>query len=70
MRRIGFTLVFALSLLVPLSVEAQPAGTVPRVGWLSTYSGYCGERDRGVEGDYVWMTCSCGAALVRVPAFG
>jgi len=23
-----------------------------------------------VEGDRVWMTCSCGAALVRVVAFG
>jgi hypothetical protein len=23
----------------------------------------------GVEGDRVWMTCSSGAVLVRVPAF-
>ena len=22
-----------------------------------------------VEGDHVWMTCSCGAVLVRVVAF-
>jgi hypothetical protein len=21
----------------------------------------CGELDTGVEGDYVWMTCACGA---------
>ncbi len=31
---------------------------------------YCGELDGGVEGDRVWMTCSCGAVLVRVVAFG
>jgi hypothetical protein len=31
---------------------------------------YCGELDAGVEADRVWMTCSCGAALVRVLAFG
>jgi hypothetical protein len=30
----------------------------------------CGELDSGVEGDRVWMTCTCGAALVRVVAFG
>jgi hypothetical protein len=24
----------------------------------------------GVEGDHAWMTCSCGAVLVRVVAFG
>jgi hypothetical protein len=49
MRRIGFTLVFALSLLAPLSVEAQPAGTVPRVGWLSTYSGSDPQVQRSVD---------------------
>jgi hypothetical protein len=26
---------------------------------------YCGELDTGVEDDRVWMTCSCGAVLVR-----
>jgi hypothetical protein len=30
---------------------------------------YCGELDGGVEGDRLWMTCSCGAVLVRVSAF-
>ena len=30
----------------------------------------CGELDGGVECDRVWMTCSCGAVLVRVVAFG
>jgi len=25
----------------------------------------CGDLDGGVEGDRVWMTCSCGAVLVR-----
>ena len=25
----------------------------------------CGELDAGVEEDYVWMTCSCGAVLNR-----
>ena len=28
------------------------------------------ELNGGAEGDCVWMTCSCGAALVRVVAFG
>jgi hypothetical protein len=26
---------------------------------------YCGELDGGVEGDCVWMTCTCGAAFDR-----
>jgi hypothetical protein len=30
----------------------------------------CGDLDGGVEGDRVWMTCTCGAVLVRVVAFG
>ena len=30
----------------------------------------CGDLDGEVEGDRVWMTCTCGAALVRVVAFG
>ena len=30
----------------------------------------CGELDGGVEGDRIWVTCSCGAVLVRVEAFG
>jgi putative ABC transport system substrate-binding protein len=34
LRRIGFTLILALGLLAPLSGEAQPAGTVHRVGIL------------------------------------
>jgi hypothetical protein len=25
---------------------------------------YCGELDGGVEGDIVWMTCTCGAMIV------
>jgi hypothetical protein len=25
----------------------------------------CGELDGGVEGDRVWMTCTCGAAINR-----
>jgi hypothetical protein len=29
-----------------------------------------GELEGGVEGDRVWMTCTCGAVLVRVVAFG
>jgi hypothetical protein len=24
---------------------------------------YCGDVDTGVEGDYVWMTCTCGAVV-------
>jgi hypothetical protein len=31
---------------------------------------YCGELDTGVEDDRVWMTCTCGAALVRPVPFG
>jgi hypothetical protein len=31
---------------------------------------YCGELDTGLDGDRVWMTCTCGAVLVRVMAFG
>ena len=27
--------------------------------------GYCGELDGGVEGDRVWMTCTCGAVINR-----
>jgi hypothetical protein len=30
---------------------------------------YCGELDTGLEGDRVWMTCTCGAVLVRVVGF-
>jgi hypothetical protein len=30
----------------------------------------CGDLDGGVEGDPVWMTCTCGVVLVRVVAFG
>ena len=26
---------------------------------------YCGELDAGVEEDRVWMTCTCGAGIVR-----
>ena len=26
---------------------------------------YCGELDGGVEGDRVWMTCTCGASINR-----
>jgi hypothetical protein len=26
---------------------------------------YCGDLDGGVEGDCVWMTCTCGAAINR-----
>ncbi len=29
----------------------------------------CGDLDGGVEGERIWMTCSCGAALVRVVTF-
>ena len=47
MRRIG--LVFALSLLVPLSVEAQPARTVPRVGWLATFAASDPQAQRGLD---------------------
>ncbi len=31
---------------------------------------YCGELDTGLEDDRLWMTCTCGAVLVRVAAFG
>jgi hypothetical protein len=31
---------------------------------------YCGELDSAVEEERVWMTCTCGAVLVRVVAFG
>jgi hypothetical protein len=30
----------------------------------------CGDLDAAVEGDRVWLTCTCGAVLVRVVAFG
>jgi hypothetical protein len=38
----------------------------------AVFTDHCqyGELDAGVEGDRVWMTCSCGAVLVRVEAFG
>jgi putative ABC transport system substrate-binding protein len=49
MRRIGFMLVFALGLLAPPSVEAQPAGTVPRVGVLSLNSGSDPQVQRALE---------------------
>ena len=26
---------------------------------------YCGDLDGGVEGDRVWMTCTCGAVITR-----
>jgi hypothetical protein len=26
---------------------------------------YCGELDTAVEADRVWMTCTCGALIVR-----
>jgi hypothetical protein len=26
---------------------------------------YCGELDSAVEADHVWMTCTCGAVIVR-----
>ena len=26
---------------------------------------YCGDLDGGVEGDRVWMTCTCGAVINR-----
>jgi hypothetical protein len=26
---------------------------------------YCGELDSGVEDERVWMTCTCGAQIVR-----
>ena len=26
---------------------------------------YCGDLDGGVEGNYVWMTCTCGAKIAR-----
>ena len=28
---------------------------------------YCGELDGGVEGDRVWMTCTCGAVINQTP---
>jgi hypothetical protein len=28
---------------------------------------YCGDLDGGVEGDRVWMTCTCGAVINRDP---
>jgi len=31
--------------------------------------GRCGELDSNVEDDRVWMTCTCGAVLVRVVGF-
>ena len=30
----------------------------------------CGDLDAAVEDDRVWMTCTCGAVLVRFVAFG
>jgi hypothetical protein len=26
---------------------------------------YCGELDTGLEGDRVWMSCTCGARMAR-----
>jgi len=26
---------------------------------------YCGELDTGVEGDHVWMSCTCGGVINR-----
>ena len=28
----------------------------------------CGEIDAEVEGDRIWMTCTCGAVISRTPA--
>jgi len=30
----------------------------------------CGELDGGVEGERVWMTCTCGARMVRLTTAG
>jgi hypothetical protein len=30
----------------------------------------CGDLDAAIEGDRIWMTCTCGAVLVRVVPFG
>src|SRR5881628_876065 len=38
MRRIGLAAVLALGLLTPLVAVAQPAGKVPRIGYLSAVS--------------------------------
>lgn len=27
----------------------------------------CGELDGGLDGEWVWMTCSCGVWIVRQP---
>ena len=27
---------------------------------------YCGELDTGLDDDRVWMTCTCGAVIVRM----
>ena len=41
-------------------------------GWRATYvgieldaAGHCGDLDSAVEGDRVWMTCTCGATINR-----
>ena len=31
---------------------------------------YCGDLDTELEGDRFWMTCTCGAVLVRYLTFG
>ena len=43
---------------------------IRRAGWFITEYLGRGDLDGGGEGDRVWMTFSCGAALVRIVAFG
>jgi len=46
---------------------ASPFGTIPSE--TSAASGMS-PPEGGVDSDRVWTTCSCGAVLVRVVAFG
>ena len=48
-----------------------PCGTLPAVSLLTHVDAfslehrYCGDLDGGVDGDIVWMTCTCGASIAR-----
>ena len=57
--------------LAPLTPHLPDRATLPLVTLFDTLYAffqeqqYCGDLDGGVEGDRVWMTCTCGAVINR-----
>ena len=65
-------------LITPLPALRKPGSAGSSEGWGVTTANfsdaleafileheYCGDLDAGVEDDRVWMTCTCGAVIVR-----